>query len=37
MNVLESPLGCYELFRYDRDTDRMLREVMSVFEPTGFE
>lgn len=37
LNVLENPLGCYELSRYDGDRERMLREVMSVFEPSGFE
>jgi 2,4-dienoyl-CoA reductase-like NADH-dependent reductase (Old Yellow Enzyme family) len=37
VNVLENPLGCYELSRYDGDRERMIREVMSVFEPTGFE
>jgi hypothetical protein len=25
------------LSRYDGDYDRMMREAMSVFEPTGFE
>ena len=37
VNVIENPLGCYELSRYDGDNERMMREVMSVFEPTGFE
>ncbi|MGH2762593.1 MAG: NADH:flavin oxidoreductase [Thermoleophilaceae bacterium] len=37
VNVLENPLGCYELARYDGDSDRMVREIMSVYEPTGFE
>jgi len=37
VNVVENPLGCYELSRYDGDTERMLSEVMSVFYPTGFE
>jgi 2,4-dienoyl-CoA reductase-like NADH-dependent reductase (Old Yellow Enzyme family) len=36
VNVLENPLGCYELARYDGDRERMIREVMSVYEPTGF-
>ncbi len=37
VNVIENPLGCYELSRYDGDSERMLREVMSVYRPTGFE
>ena len=37
VNVLENPLGCYELARYDGDSERMLREIMSVYRPTGFE
>jgi 2,4-dienoyl-CoA reductase-like NADH-dependent reductase (Old Yellow Enzyme family) len=36
VNVIENPLGCYELARFDGDTARMMREVMSVYEPTGF-
>jgi 2,4-dienoyl-CoA reductase-like NADH-dependent reductase (Old Yellow Enzyme family) len=36
INVIENPLGCYELARYDGDYDRMMREVMSVFEPSHF-
>jgi 2,4-dienoyl-CoA reductase-like NADH-dependent reductase (Old Yellow Enzyme family) len=37
VNVIENPLGCYELARYDGDSERMLRQIMSVYEPTGFE
>ncbi len=37
VNVIENPLGCYEPLRYDGDRERMLREVMSVYQPTGFE
>ena len=37
VNVLENPLGCYELSRFDGDYDRMMEQVMSVFYPTGFE
>ena len=33
VNVIENPLGCYEPARYDGDRDRMMREVMSVYEP----
>jgi 2,4-dienoyl-CoA reductase (NADPH2) len=35
VNVIENPLGCYDLTRYDGDQDRMIREIMSVYEPTG--
>jgi 2,4-dienoyl-CoA reductase-like NADH-dependent reductase (Old Yellow Enzyme family) len=35
--LMDSPLACYDLSRYDGDYDRMMREAMSVFEPTGFE
>ena len=37
MNVLENPLGCYELSRFDGDYEKMIAEVMSVFEPKPFE
>jgi 2,4-dienoyl-CoA reductase (NADPH2) len=33
VNVIENPLGCYELSRYDGDYEQMMREVMSVFRP----
>ena len=41
LNDLENPLGCYELSRYDGATfdekwDRMIEEVMSVFDPPAF-
>ncbi|MEX2571705.1 MAG: NADH:flavin oxidoreductase [Gemmatimonadota bacterium] len=36
LNVLENPLGCYELSRFDGDYDAMIREVMSVYEPKPF-
>jgi 2,4-dienoyl-CoA reductase (NADPH2) len=36
VNVLENPLGCYELSRYDGDYDKMVREILSVFEPSAF-
>jgi 2,4-dienoyl-CoA reductase (NADPH2) len=36
LNVLENPLGCYELARYGGDYDAMIAEVMSVFEPKPF-
>ncbi len=37
VNVLENPLGCYEVSRFDGDYDRMINEIMSVFQPTGFD
>lgn len=33
LNVIENPLGCYELSRFDNDYETMMQEVMSVFEP----
>jgi len=36
VNVIENPLGCYEVSRFDGDTAAMIREVMSTYEPTGF-
>lgn len=36
LNVIENPLGCYELSRYDGDYVRMMEEVMSVFYPSPF-
>jgi 2,4-dienoyl-CoA reductase (NADPH2) len=32
INVLENPLGCYDVSRYDGDYDRMIREIMAFFE-----
>jgi 2,4-dienoyl-CoA reductase-like NADH-dependent reductase (Old Yellow Enzyme family) len=34
INVLENPLGCYEVSRFDGDYDRMIREVMKFFSET---
>lgn len=31
INVLENPLGCYEVSRFDGDYDRMIRQVMGFF------
>ncbi|MBD2593631.1 NADH:flavin oxidoreductase [Nostoc spongiaeforme FACHB-130] len=31
LNVIENPLGCYELSRFDNDYKAMMAEVMSVF------
>jgi 2,4-dienoyl-CoA reductase (NADPH2) len=41
VNDLENPLGCYELSRFDGDSfeqrrERMISEVMSVYEPPTF-
>jgi 2,4-dienoyl-CoA reductase-like NADH-dependent reductase (Old Yellow Enzyme family) len=32
-NFVENPTGCYDLTRFDGDYDRMIREVMTVFQP----
>jgi 2,4-dienoyl-CoA reductase-like NADH-dependent reductase (Old Yellow Enzyme family) len=37
LNVLENPLGCYELSRYNGDYEAMIAEVMSVYHPRPFE
>ncbi len=37
VNILENPIGCYEVARFGGDYDAMIRQVMSVFETTGFE
>lgn len=34
MHVVEDPFGCYEVSRFDGDYERMMREIMSVFEPS---
>jgi 2,4-dienoyl-CoA reductase (NADPH2) len=36
INILENPLGCYELSRFDGDYDRMIAQVMSVYQPRAF-
>ena len=33
-SVLHSPVGCYDVRRYDGDYDRMIREVMSTLNPS---
>lgn len=35
VHVLEDPLGCYDVSRFDGDYDRMMRDVMSFFEDEG--
>jgi 2,4-dienoyl-CoA reductase-like NADH-dependent reductase (Old Yellow Enzyme family) len=32
VNVIEHPLGCYELSRYEGDYDRMIKQVMAIYE-----
>ena len=34
LHVVEDPYGCYEVSRYDGDYDKMMAEIMSVFEPS---
>ncbi len=34
VHAISDPLGCYELSRYDGDYDRMIKEIMTVFEGT---
>lgn len=36
LNALENPLGCYELHRYN-NSDEMIAEIMSVFDPAPFQ
>jgi 2,4-dienoyl-CoA reductase (NADPH2) len=36
VNALENPLGCYDVTRFDGDYDRMMREIMSVYQPSPF-
>lgn len=38
VHAIADPLGCYELSRYDGDYDRMIKEIMSVFDgPPAFQ
>lgn len=42
LNDLENPLGCYDLSRFDGNSfeeryDRMIKQVMSVYEPPTFQ
>lgn len=34
--VLEHPLGCYDITRFNGDRDAMIAEVMSIFSPDAF-
>ena len=36
VNAVENPLGCYDVTRFDGDYDRMMREIMSVYQPSPF-
>ncbi len=36
VNILENPMGCYDLSRYGGNYEKMLGEVMSVFQHTEF-
>ena len=36
VNALKNPLGCYEVERFDGDYDRMIAEIMTVFQPSPF-
>ena len=33
VNVLEHPIGCYDLNRYDGNHEKMIEEIFSVFDP----
>lgn len=32
VNILDHPMGCYEVSRYDGDREKMVAEIMSVFK-----
>ena len=34
LHVVEDPFGCYDVSRYDGDYEKMMQEIMSVFEPS---
>jgi 2,4-dienoyl-CoA reductase-like NADH-dependent reductase (Old Yellow Enzyme family) len=36
LNTIENPTGCYELARYGGDYDKMIKEVMTVYNPPPF-
>ena len=36
LNAIANPLGCYDLRRYKGDHDKMIREVMTVYDPPPF-
>lgn len=35
-HVLEDPLGCYDVTRFDGEHDAMVKELMSFYSPDGF-
>jgi hypothetical protein len=35
--MIEHPMGCYELERFGGDREKMLAEVMSVFQPSPWQ
>ena len=35
-HVVEDPLGCYDLRRYDGDRDRMTADLMAFYRPDGW-
>ncbi|NEO12419.1 MULTISPECIES: NADH:flavin oxidoreductase [unclassified Moorena] len=35
-NALQNPLGCYDVRRYNDDHDKMIKQVMTVFDPPPF-
>ena len=36
VNVVENPLGCYDVSRFNNDRDAMVAQIMSVFDPPAF-
>ncbi|OLT63464.1 NADH:flavin oxidoreductase [Moorena bouillonii] len=36
LNALQNPLGCYDVRRYNDDHDKMIKQVMTVFDPPPF-
>lgn len=36
LNALENPLGCYDVRRYAGDDEKMVKEIMTVFDPAPF-
>ena len=36
VNVVENPLGCYDVSRFDNDREAMVAQIMSVFDPSSF-
>jgi 2,4-dienoyl-CoA reductase (NADPH2) len=36
VNVVENPLGCYDVSRFDNNREAMVAQIMSVFDPPPF-